>query len=185
MMHRKNRTLQRGCVLLLALLTIPAVGAIRTPENRTEVAWADKPAALTIGEFLNLHFKIAMQRPESMALNSYSLVDFYPSSDPRNALVFVIQTWHDERLAPADLRREIREFGDALTKQFESLVRLPAVNKRWEVEDPKTNFIVKHVRYSDPLETLAVTVNGETVFGDDDIAKAKSAVKSRGAVWGW
>ena len=171
------RVRQVGMLILLALLTASAAWA-GTP-------WADEPASLTISEFLNLQFRISMERSETDELNSYSLVTFYPSSDPQSALIFVVQTWHDERLATADLRREIRRVGDALTALFEAMARDPRISTRWKIANPKANIVVRHVRYSDLLETLAVTTGGETVFSGDEMAKAREAVTSRGAVWSW
>ena len=50
----------------------------------------------------------------------------------------------------------------------------PTYSKRWTIADPEANIIVRHVRYSDLRETLAVTIRGETVFDEDSISKAKS-----------
>lgn len=164
-------------LLLLSLLTISAARAS---------GWGDAPAELTISEYLDIQYKLSpMARPESNALNSYSLVSFYPSSSPQDALVVVIQTWHDEHIGPQDLRREIRNVGEALSGNFNAMARLPLISKRWPMENPKANFVVRHVRYSDLRETIAVTVNGETVFDSDSISKARANVMARGAVWGW
>jgi hypothetical protein len=124
-----------------------------------------------------------MGRQESNSLNSFSLVSFYPSSDPQSALVLVIQTWRDERIPLQDLRREIRKIGEVLTDQFEAMARHPLVLKRWKLNNPKANLVVRHVRLSELRETLAVTVGGQTLFDADDISKAKADVTRRGAVW--
>jgi len=126
-----------------------------------------------------------MTRSNSEALNSFSLVSFYPSSDPQKALVLVIQTWHDDRLQPQDLRREIRKVGEALTNHFKVMADHPTVSKRWKMANPESNFVVRHVRISDLRETLAVTLNGHTLFDEKDISNAKAEVTSRGAMWDW
>ena len=167
-----------GLALLLCALASSATAA---PD------WANAPADLTISEYLDLQFKLAMSRPESDALNSYSLVSFYPSWNSQSAVVVVIQTWHDERARPQDLqdlRREIRKVGEALSGEFDSMARLPSIRNRWKANS-SANFVVRHVRYSDPQETLGVTFRGETVFDPDGISKAKTEVITRGAVWGW
>jgi hypothetical protein len=178
--HERFRSRKLAAALLfLALFT--ASGAWAATD------WADAPADLTISEYLNLQFKLAMERPESDALNSYSLVSFYPSWNSQSAVVVVVQTWHDERARPQDLqdlRREIRKVGEALTRQFESMAHHPSIRERWK-NATSANFVVKHVRYSDPQETLGVTLRGETVFDPDGISKAKTEVITRGAVWGW
>lgn len=84
-------------LLLLTLITISAAWAANN--------WGDAPADLTISEYLELQFKLGMTRPESDALNSFSLVSFYPSSNPQDALVVVIQTW---RLSPMCRAAHIR-----------------------------------------------------------------------------
>ena len=168
---------QAAALLLLALIT--ASGA-RAADN-----WGDAPADLTISEYLDLNFKLAWTRHASDAPNSYSLVSFYPSSNPARALVVVIQTWHDERLKPEDLRREIRNFGDGLSSEFESMARHPNIAKRWTITNPKANFVVRHVRLSDLRETLGVTINGQTVFDEKEIANAAAEVTARGAIWSW
>jgi hypothetical protein len=176
--HKKNGLLQRGSVLvLLASLTISAA--------LVDGEWGEEPAAMTVSEFLELQFRTSMEIKNSTDLNSFSVVRFCPSSDPQSAVVFVMQTWRDERLETPDLRREIRKVGDALTAQFEAMVRSPRISKRWRVENPKANFIIKHVRRSDLRETLSATIDGVTVFSGEDIAKAKAKAISRGARWSW
>lgn len=180
-LRKKLCSFQRSTVLLLLLLLAPiTISAAWAASN-----WGDAPADLTISEYLDLQFKLDMQRPEIDALNSFSLVAFYPSSNPQDALVVVIQTWRDERVRPEDLRRSIRKVGDALTNQFEAMAGHPNISKRWKIANPKASFVVKHVRYSDIQETLAVTLRGETAFDNDRISKAKEEVIARGGVWGW
>jgi len=180
-LRKKLYSLRRSTALLLVLLLAPiTMSAAWAASN-----WGDAPANLTTSEYLNLQFKLAMSRPESEALNSFSLVGFYPSSNPQDALVVVIQTWRDERVRPEDLRREIRKVGDALADQFNAMAGHPDISKRWKIVNPKASFVVKHVRYSDIRETLAVTLRGETVFDNDLISKAKEEVTVRGGVWGW
>lgn len=176
--RRKFCPLRRATMLLLlSLLTSSAAWAAGN--------WGDAPADLTISEYLDLQFKLDMSRPEINALNSFALVSFYPSSNPQDALVVVIQTWQDEHIGPQDLRREIRKVGEAFLNQFNALARHPRITKRWKMENPKVNLVVRHVRYSDLRETIAVTVNGETVFDRDSISKAQADVTARGAVWSW
>jgi hypothetical protein len=148
-------------------------------------SWADAPADLTVSEYLQLVFDLNMRRPESEALNSFSLLGFYPSSDPQSALVLVIQPWCDQRVPPQDLRQEIRKVGEALSDQFEAMARHPRVLKRWKMNNPKANIVVRHVRFSDLRETLAVTVRGQTLFDDNGISKAKAEIMRRGAIWSW
>jgi hypothetical protein len=167
-------------LLLLAVLTAPSAWAATN--------WGDDPANLTISEYLNLQFKLYMQQPDTAALNSYSIVNFYPAWNPQSAVVVVMQTWHDERARPQDLqdlRREIRKVGEALSAEFASMAGLPSIKGRWPSANPRANFIVKHVRYSDNQETLGVTIGGETIFDQDGISKAKLEVLGRGGVWSW
>jgi len=169
LLHRSLQVL----LLLVFLTNSPAWGQ----------SWADAPADLTVGEYLQLVFRLDMKRPDSNALNDFSLVNFYSSSDPQMALVLVIQTWRDERVLGHYLPGEIRSVGEAFTAQFEAMARRQDVLKRWNMNNPKENFVVRHVRLSDLRETLAVTVNGETLFDDKDISKAKAYVTSRGGIW--
>lgn len=168
---------QAAALLLLALLMVSGAWAA---DN-----WGDAPADLTVSEYLELYFKLAMTRPESDALNSFSLASFYPSSNPERALVVVIQTWHDERLKPRALRREIRKIGDAFSAQFEAMVAQSTISKRWTITNPKANIVVRHVRLSDLRETLGVTLSGQTLFDEKGIANAKAEVTARGAIWNW
>ena len=176
--HEKFRSSKlAAALLLLGLLTVSGAWA--------DANWGDAPADLTITEYLDFQFKHAMERPDGDALNSFSLASFYPSSNPQSALVFVVQTWHDERLRPEDLRREIRKVGEALSAQFKAMAAHPFYSKRWKIADPKANIVVRHVRHSDIRETLAVTIRGDTVFDEDSISKAKAEAIGRGAVWSW
>ena len=145
--------------------------------------WAEALASITIQEFLDSHFSKSMGRGESDYINSYNLVSFYPSSAPRNAFVFVVQTWRDSLSTECDLRREIRKVGDALYSYFDSLIHHPTVKKRWNIVALNKNFIIKHVRYSDLNEVIAVTVDETTYFDDATIKKTSILVKQRGGVW--
>ena len=49
----------------------------------------------------------------------------------------------------------------------------------------KENFIVKHVRYTDLREVLAVTVDGATYFKKDAIKRIANMVEFRGGTWSW
>ena len=167
-----HRSLQ-GLLVLVFLMNSPAWAQ----------SWADAPADLTVGEYLQLVFRLDMKRPDSKALNDFSLVNFYSSSDPQMALVLVIQTWRDETVLGHYLPGEIRSVAEAFTAQFEAMVRRQDVLKRWNINNPKENFVVRHVRLSDLQETIAVTVNGETLFDDKDISKAKAFVTRRGGIW--
>ena len=145
--------------------------------------WAEAPANLTVREFLDMHFSNTMGRGESDALNSFNLVSFYPSGNPRTAFVFIIQTWSDSRVPERDIRRAIREVGDASYDQFKAMAKHPTVRKRWKLEVSKENFVIKHVRFTDLREVLAVTIDETTYFDEDGIGRAASIVKLRGGVW--
>jgi hypothetical protein len=147
--------------------------------------WADRPADLTLGEFLDLWFKTQMARRESDALNSYSLVSFTPSTNPDEALVVVIQTWRDERLSESDLRRAIRKAADVELDLFRALLEHPRLKKRWAPSDPESNLVVRHVRFSDLRETLGVTRKGKTEFEPEAMLEAKKAVEGAGGIWSW
>jgi hypothetical protein len=176
-------------LLSLALLAASGASPAAGDPNPNPMAWANAPADLTIGEYLEIQFRLSpLQRSENNALNDFSLVSFYPSLSPESAVVVVIQTWHDERARPQDLqdlRREIRKVGEALSQNFDATVHHPAIRDRWKNANSRANLIVKHVRYSDVHETLGVTIRGETVFDPESIAKAKIETISRMAVWDW
>ena len=172
-----------NCQLLHRSLQVLLLLVFLTNSAAWGQSWADAPADLTVGEYLQLVFRLDMKRPDSKALNDFSLVNFYSSSDPQMALVLVIQTWRDETVLGHYLPGEIRSVGEAFTAQFEAMARRQDVLKRWNMNNPKENFVVRHVRLSDLRETLAVTVNGETLFDDKDISKAKAYVTSRGGIW--
>ena len=147
--------------------------------------WANQPANLTISEYLDLIFELAMARDESDALNTFSIVNFYPSNRPSKAIVVVYQAWHDERVSRENLRREIRKLADAYLRLFKNLSENPKIRKRWFVKDPRSQIIVRHVRESDFKETIAVTMNGTTYFDEKIFIKVKTMVEERGGVWGW
>lgn len=147
--------------------------------------WGASSANLTVAEYLELSFKMAMERHETGALNDYSMVSFYPTDSPETALIVIIQTWHDERINQTDLRREIRTVGNAVYNHFKALVLHQTIAKRWRSERFENNFIVKHVRYTDLRESLAVTVGNATFFDPEEIKHAETLVRSRGGVWGW
>ncbi len=164
------------CTTHLALLLLTSSVADAGP-------WAEVPANLTVGEYLSILFETRMARREEDGLNSWSMVRFYASSDPQTALVVVTQAWHDERLKPEDLRREIRSGAKNEVEFFGILVRRPTVSNRWRIANPQSNIVIHHVRESDHKETLGVTWNGETLFDEEGISKAKADVISRDAFW--
>lgn len=145
--------------------------------------WAEANANITISEFLAMHFSSEMKREESDALNSFNLVSFYSSVDPNSAFVLIVQTWNDSRLPDRDLRREVRIIGDVYYRQFSALVHHPTVKKRWKLDSIGNNFVIKHVRYSDLNEVLAVTIDDITSFDEEAIKRAELIVKMRGGVW--
>lgn len=97
--------------------------------------WADRPANLTLNEFLDLWFNTQLACPESEALNSFNLVSFHPASGPGEALVVIVQTWRDERLSESDLRREIRKAADADLYRFHAMFGLAVLTKPWSSRD--------------------------------------------------
>lgn len=168
-----------ACVSRIITVYFLFAGALMAEED-----WAQAPANITIGEFLEMHFASQMGDHESDALNSFNLVSFYPTKAPDSAFVLVIQGWNDSRVAERDLRREIRKVGDAMYGQFNAIRRHPTVRKRWPLgQSPEPHLIIKHVRKSDLKEVLGVTVDGVTSFDEEAIKKAETSVKQRGGVW--
>lgn len=167
------------CLLLIVVLAITISNAY------AQIEWASMPANISIAEFLDLEFRISMERGEYGSLNNYNLVSFYPSDSQERAFVFVIQTWRDNLVTPTNLRQEIRSLADAMFKQFEALINHPTFKKRWQVKNPKNSFIIKHVRYRDLREVLGVTIGDKTYFERGEIKRAESLVRGRGGIWDW
>ena len=191
-LSREDLSMNRfHCLCLVVFLSVAAAfGWIFASGSQSTAAdggnWADAPANLTIEEYLRMIFKLEMNRPETkQMLNSFALANFYPSSTPEKSIVLVLQAWNDNSLQPQDMRREIRKVSEAEIELFSALANLTFVSKRWKIDNPKSNIVMRHVRYSDSEETLAVTINGETHFDEKEISKAKAEVIERGAIWNW
>lgn len=146
-------------------------------------SWANQPANLTISEYFDLIFDSEIETPETDALNTFSIVDFYPSNSPSKAIIFIIQAWQDERVSRENLRRAIRKVADMYLELFKALSKHPKIRKRWFVKDPLSQIIIRHIRYSDSKETLAVTMNGTTYFDEKIFIKTETMVKERGGFW--
>ena len=171
--------------LITLICLVAVIGSVQPTYGQKLRNWADNSADISVSEFLDLYFEIELRQHGENDLNAYNLVGFYPSEKPSTAIVVVIQTWHDDRLAQSDLRREIRKFADAMIGEFDATVRSPIVRRRWNVTEPKSNILIRHVRFSDPRETLAVTMSGITYFDDESFKRAEALLKGRGAVWSW
>jgi hypothetical protein len=67
---------------------------------------------------------------------------------------------------------------------FEScFTSLTTLRKRWPLNKPEANLIIRHVRLSNISDTLAVTIDGVTSFDPSDFKRAAQWVKKVGGVW--
>lgn len=119
------------------------------------------------------------------ALNSFNVINSYPSRSPAEGILVVTQTYNvaSRSTAEPSLRRKIRKVADSLVENFTSRFGLAVIKKRWPVSNPKSALAVKHVRTND-IRALAVTLNGLTSFGADDFKRAEALVKARGVCLG-
>jgi hypothetical protein len=142
---------------------------------------------VTNEEFLQLYFELELHQhgPENS-----NIIKFYPVAGPAdgNALLFIIQRIGDSSI-PKDspgLHSIIRLTADTLLTRFETcFLKLPSLRKRWPLNNPKMNLIVRYVSgdYARDRHTLAVTINGETSFLPQDIKRAEERVKKMGGIW--
>lgn len=174
-----------GATLILILVLFLGSEPVLAQQSLT---WGEKTTPVTKAELLEMVFQLTMHNHEKQnAMNSFSLVSFYPSSVPSSAVLFIIQAYNDAGNSPLEPneRREIRKVGDALVEQFTATCRLPLVQKRWNVSNLKGRIVIKHVRVSDVRETIAVTVDGVTSFEPVDFRRAEGQVRLAGGVWTW
>lgn len=158
------------------------------PSTLAAQGWASGSAGQTVEEYLQTYFNLRMHSHESKAaFNTFNLITFYPTNSKSTAILFMIQAYNDNG-APADsphARREIRVVADSTVSQFVSFFGLPDLNRRWRPSDPKSSFIIRHVRVTDLRETLAVTMDGATSFDPSDFSAGRARVVSAGGVWSW
>lgn len=159
-------------------------GLVQAVNGLPQMPWADASANLTIEELLNLEFGLAMLKTDGSGVNPWSVPSFAASTNPESALVVLQLAWKDESLESLELRRVIRERSNSSVNLFTSMSLYPSVKKRWKMTNPISNLVLRHVRYADPSETLAVTVDGETRFEPKEIAEAEKMVLARGGYWG-
>ena len=148
----------------------------------------DPPANITASEYLWLVFDSNLSRISLIAdsaglkmLQPY--VFFSHSGEVSQGVVYVVLEWPDEHLNQLDLRRNIRIISDGYLNKFEILQQWVSVQSRWSPSEPRSHFVIRHVRYSDIQETLAVTLNGETSFESVKFWEAKRRVENSGGIW--
>lgn len=143
---------------------------------------------VTYEEFLQLYFQVAFHEHEKKgSLNSFNLITFYPGTGPEDDLLFIIQTYNDNGQSTEDpqLRRQIRELGVVLLRNFQARSVSLLLKNRWLIGNPKTSLIINHVRVNDLQDTLAVTIDGVTSFDPADFKRGEQRVKMMGGVWAW
>ena len=173
-----RRTAAYAC--MLAIAAGPAAAQQATPN------WADKPANLSIAEYLELLFKQRFARTPQVSVQSFNLVSFVPSASPDSALLFIVQTWRDIDVTADQLRASIQRDSDLHVELFQTILQLPQISSRWKPPTPKDAILIRHVpEGSRRRETIAVTLGGVLRFDDVSIAKAQALVRARGAVWFW
>ncbi|MBM4306303.1 MAG: hypothetical protein FJ123_06145 [Deltaproteobacteria bacterium] len=140
---------------------------------------------VTNEEFLQTYFQLCLH---DHGPGSFNIVQFLPSAGvaDENAVLFIIRV-HDDEGLPAKtegFRSIIRMSASTLLLGFQScFIRLPTLRKRWPLNKPETNLIIRHVRLSNDRDTLAVTIDGVTSFNPADFKRAAERIKKLGGVW--
>jgi len=150
----------------------------------------DPPGAIpaenvTNEEFLQLYFQLSLH---DHGPRDFNIVQFYPNAGvvDENAVLFIIKAFDDEGIRPEGdgFKSIIRLRSKTLLMGFEScFISLPTLHKRWPLNKPEANLIIRHVRLSNPRDTLAVTIDGVISFNPSDFKRAAQRVKKVGGVW--
>ena len=140
---------------------------------------------ITNEEFLQTYFQLSLH---DHGPRDFNIIKFYPNAGvaDENAVLFIIRVHDNESLsAETDgFRSNIRLSAKTLLMGFESCFTiLSTLRKRWPLNKPETNLIIRHVRLSKPWDTLAVTIDGVTSFDPADFKRAAQRVKKLGGVW--
>ena len=144
-------------------------------------AFADEN--VTNGEFLQLYFQSSLHEHWP----SRRVVEFLPITGPadKNALVYITQ-YIEETFGPEALPHVINMDAQGLIAEFETcFMKMPTLTKRWPINKPPENLLVRYMRASDGprYKTLGVTIDGVTSFDPVDFKRAKERVEKVGGVW--
>ncbi len=159
------------------------------------------PANLTNSEYLDLFFRIMLhQHPDPLSGLSDNIVVFLPARSPRVSLVMIMQILNDKsahvsgwfsnltfsRVSKKQRKQNIIDWSTGVLKVFEDIYSLPQIAERWSITTPSEHILIRYIRSSsdsEEMETLAVTVNGETVFDKDGFERARTRVEAAGGIW--
>lgn len=170
----------KRCLFLL-VLTLQFIMALACSQHR-----ALRDENVTNEEFLQTYFQLCLH---DHGPGSFNIVKFLPSAGvaDENALLFIIRV-HDDESLPAKtggFRSIIRMSASTLLLGLEScFIRLPTLRKRWPINNPERNLIIRHVGRTNYTHTLAVTIDGVTSFSPQDFKRAEERVKKIGGIWG-
>jgi len=138
-------------------------------------AFADEN--VTNGEFLQLYFELSFHEHSTTTGN---IVAFLPIAGPadKNALVYITQYVESPDVI------KMAAFG-LFFKIDVCFMTMPTLAKRWPINNPRENLLVRYVRESDGprWKTLGVTIDGVTSFDPVDFKRAKERVEKLGGVW--
>jgi hypothetical protein len=161
------------CWLLLLFLVATSVHA-QTAENVTNV------------EFLQTYFQLCLH---DHGPGSFNIVQFFPSAGvaDENAVLFIVRVHDDTGLQNVNtegFRNIVHMSASAILMSLHSCFSgLPTLHKRWPLNKPEANLIIRHVRLYSLRDTLAVTIDGVTSFHPSDFKRASQRVKKVGGIW--
>lgn len=172
-----SRRAYSATILLAALVLLPLTTSRRLSGQAKE-NWGDKTANVTNEEFLDLCFWSTLHMEDDAAYTQ-----FCPSSAPSEAILSITHVVDVKGVPDADMRRTVRKYGTSLHRIFASMLKRPAIRKRWQGANDMRALVIQFVRSDDTAETIGVMVDGETSFESADFKKAQDLVTSHGGIW--
>ena len=165
----------------IALVTVKTTEWVE--EEKEDEEWFDELAFLTTYELLYMYIDLEFRE-------SRRQVTFLANTSPESSLIHIRQIYYDNEL-PADknqLNKLIVANGNTIYFVDLTCKNNSIINSRWKLADYKNNIVVQHAMSSvvnNQLETktIAVTINGITSQGGDEIVKGEKMIKAAGGIW--
>ena len=179
-----------GILIFMGLLVSHTLNRdVTAQEKVTVIVAGDPPADISVSEYLHLFFYSELVRPHILnhQQGGFQLLTphvwFTDSLFVSKGLVYMICPYGDQSFNRLELRSAIRDVAYYAVRRFEMASQWPNVKKRWSPSDPLAHFVIRHVRFEAPNETLAVTLNGITYFDSTMFVKAMLRVQDSGGNW--
>ncbi|MBX3154088.1 hypothetical protein KF728_28290 [Candidatus Obscuribacterales bacterium] len=181
MLKKFDRVIPLCCALLVLS------GSALAAEN-----WADKSTSVSIKEYFEL---VLASKFRNLNPTEPAEVHFVADSSPDKALLIIVRSVVTPDLDLTDDSSEkkeiVSEFRNNVSKQSDSFIASckklfgdQSVATRWPKASVEKNVAIRFVRSDNAKQTVALMINGKTIFEPSQIAaESKDLMNRAGEYW--